>query len=70
MSTEILNRTSVANEEQTLNNSTKENFNSRKVNIEVLKKRVFMEKKRERFQNRVLIGMCCLSVAILGYIIV
>ena len=70
MSTEILNRTSVASEKQTLNNSTKENFNSRKVNIEVLKKRVFMEKKRERFQNRVLICMCCLSIAILGYIIV
>tara|TARA_Y100000590_G_scaffold271655_1_gene304966 strand:+ start:2216 stop:2428 length:213 start_codon:yes stop_codon:yes gene_type:complete len=43
---------------------------SKKVNIEVLKKRVFLEKKRERFQNRVLVAMFCLSIAILGYIVV
>tara|TARA_B000000441_G_C21604998_1_gene268163 strand:+ start:465 stop:602 length:138 start_codon:yes stop_codon:yes gene_type:complete len=42
----------------------------KKVNIDVLKKRVFEEKKRERFQNRVLMGMFCLSIAILGYIVV
>ena len=33
-------------------------------------KRVFEEKKRERFQNRVLVAMFCLSIAILGYIVV
>ena len=63
MSNETLNRTSIA-----------DNFNNKetpkKVNIDVLKKRVFEEKKRERFQNRVLIGMFCVSIAILGYIVV
>ena len=34
------------------------------------KARIFLEKKRERFQNRVLLGMFCFSLAILGYIIV
>jgi len=39
-------------------------------NIEVLKKRIFEKKKKERFMNRVIMGTFCLSVAILGYIVV
>jgi len=47
MSTETLNRTSVITEEFPQNNSGKQ-FNSQKrVNIEVLKKRIF-EKKRKK----------------------
>ena len=50
--------------------SEKKNLSPKKVNIDVLKKRVFEEKKRDRFQNRVMMGMFCLSLAILGYAIV
>ena len=39
-------------------------------NPNVVKKRVFEEKKRERFQNRILMGMFFLSITILGYIVV
>ncbi len=70
MSTEILNRTSEINDPETLGMSKKKDLSPNKVNIEVLKKRVFDEKKRERFQNRVLMGMFCISLAIIGYIIV
>ncbi len=70
MSTEILNRTSVATEENPQGSFVKKNLSPKKVNIEVLKKRAFDEQKRERFQNRVLVGMFCLSIAILGYIVV
>tara|TARA_B100000029_G_C16850816_1_gene695469 strand:- start:56 stop:268 length:213 start_codon:yes stop_codon:yes gene_type:complete len=70
MSTEILNRTSVTTEENPQDRFVKKNLSPKKVNIEVLKKRVFDEQKRERFQNRVLVGMFCLSIAILGYIVV
>ena len=70
MSTESLNRTSVINEAYKEDISKKFNSTKKKVNIEDLKKRVFLEQKRERFQNRVLLGMFCLSLAILGYIIV
>ena len=70
MSTETLNRTSVVAEVYPHKISEKKDLSPNKVNIEVLKKRVFEEKKRERFQSRVLIGMFCLSVAILGYIVV
>ena len=70
MSTETLNRTSVVAEEYAQKISVKKVLPQKKVNIDVLRKRVFEEKKRERFQNRVLTGMFCLTIAILGYIIV
>tara|TARA_B100000073_G_scaffold33276_1_gene25242 strand:+ start:170 stop:382 length:213 start_codon:yes stop_codon:yes gene_type:complete len=70
MSTETLNRTSVVTEVYPQKISEKRDLSPNKVNIDVLKKRVFEEKKRERFQNRVLISMFCLSIAILGYIVV
>tara|TARA_X000000368_G_scaffold381232_1_gene337578 strand:- start:686 stop:898 length:213 start_codon:yes stop_codon:yes gene_type:complete len=70
MSVENLNRESVVNELYQKRISNKNDLPPKKVNIDVLKKRVFEEKKRERFQNRVLIGMFCLSIAILGYVVV
>ena len=70
MSTEILNKTPDVNEIYSEEISKKTNKISKKVNIEDLKRRVFLEKKRERFQNRVLVAMFCLSIAILGYIVV
>tara|TARA_B100000700_G_C15062242_1_gene866640 strand:+ start:2412 stop:2636 length:225 start_codon:yes stop_codon:yes gene_type:complete len=70
MSTETLNRTSVVAGEYSQRISSKQDLSPKKVNIDVLKKRVFEEKKKERFQNRVLISMFCLSVVILGYIVV
>ncbi len=70
MSTESFNKLSEVNElyPEEISNKTKKI--SKKVNIEDLKRRVFLEKKRERFQNRVLVAMFCLSIAILGYIVV
>ena len=70
MSTEILNRTSVVTEAYPQKVSDKKDLSPNKVNIDVLKKRVYEEKKRERFQSRVLVLMFCLSIAILGYIVV
>ncbi len=70
MSTETLNRTSVVTELYPQKISEKRDLSPKKVNIDVLKKRVFEEKKRERFQNRVLISMFCFTLAILGYIVV
>jgi len=70
MSTEILNRISVITEGYPQKISDKKDLSPSSVNIDVLKKRVFEEKKRERFQNRILMGMFCLSIAILGYIVV
>ena len=70
MSTETLNRTSVITEDLPENNSVKQLKSQKRVNIEVLKKRIFEKKKKERFMNRVIMGTFCLSVALLGYIVV
>ena len=71
MSTETLNRTSVVTEAYPQRRlAEKKDLSPNKVNIDVLKKRVLEEKKRERFQNRVLVGMFCFTIAILGYIVV
>ena len=70
MSTESLNRISVITSEYPERISEKKDLSPSKVNIDVLKKRVFEEKKRERFQNRVMMGMFCISLAILGYLVV
>ena len=70
MSTETFNRTSVITETYPHKVSAKKDLSPSKVNIEVLKKRVFEEKKKERIQNRILIAIFCASVAILGYIVV
>ena len=70
MSIESLNRTSVISEVYPEKISAKKDLSPNKVNIDVLKKRVFEEKKKERFQSRILMGMFCLSLAILGYIVV
>ena len=70
MSTESLKKMSETSEIYPEEISQKQIKFTKKVNIEVLKKRVFLEKKRERFQNRVLVAMFCLSIAILGYIVV
>ena len=70
MSTESLNRISVVTEVYPEKISAKKDLSPNKVNIDVLKKRVFEEKKKERFQSRILMGMFCLSLAILGYIVV
>ena len=70
MSTETLKRTSVVTEVYPQKISKKKDLSPSKVNIDVLKKRVFEEKKRERFQNRVMMDMFCISLAILGYLVV
>ena len=70
MSIESLNRTSVISEVYPEKISAKKDLSPNKVNIDLLKKRVFEEKKKERFQSRILMGIFCLSLAILGYIVV
>ena len=71
MSTESLERTSVITSKvYPQKTSYNRDLSPKKVNIDVLRKRVFEEKKRERFQNRILVGIFCLSIAILGYIVV
>ena len=65
MSTESLNRTS--NIEIPEKKSRVIRKSSRKVNIDVLKKRVIIEKKKEALQSKIIIFSVCLSIGILCY---
>ena len=65
MSTESLKRTS--NIEIPEKNSRVIKMSPRKVNIDVLKKRVITKKKKEAFQSKIIIFSVCLSIGILGY---
>ena len=65
MSTESLNRTSnIENSEKKLKVIR---MSPRKVNIDVLKKRVITKKKKEAFQSKIIILSVCLSIGILSY---
>ena len=65
MSTESFNRTS--NIEILEKKSKVIQMSPRKVNIDVLKKRVIIKKKKEAFQSKIIILSVCLSIGILGY---
>ena len=65
MSTESLNRTS--NIEISEKKLRVIRISPRKVNIDVLKKRVITKKKKEAFQSKIIIFSVCLSIGILGY---
>ena len=65
MSTESLNRTS--NIEIPEKKRRVIRMSPRKVNIDVLKKRVITEKKKEALQSKIIILSVCLSIGILCY---
>ena len=66
MSTESLNRTS--NIEIPEKKSSVIRMSPRKVNIDVLKKRVIVAKKKEALQSRIILLTFCVSLGILGYL--
>ena len=65
MSTESLNRT--PNIEIPEKKSNLIRMSPRKVNIDVLKKRVITKKKKEALHSKIIILSVCLSIGILGY---
>ena len=65
MSTESLNRTSNI---ETLEKKSKViRMSPRKVNIDVLKNRVIIKKKKKALHSKIIILSVCLSIGILGY---
>ena len=66
MITERLNEVSKIN--ITKKNSKLNRMSPRRVNIDVLKKRVITEKKKEALQSKIIILSVCLSIGILGYL--
>ena len=62
MSTEILKKTSINNE---LNHSV----TSKKVNIDVLKRKVYEQERKEKLQGKIIIFAFCSLICILGFVI-
>ena len=70
MSTETLNRTSAITETYINKKvSTKQDLTPNKVNIDVLKKRVIVAKKKEALQSKIILLTFCISLGILGYLV-
>ena len=67
MITERLNEISKIN--ITKKNSKLNRMSPRRVNIDVLKKRVITEKKKEALQSKIIILSVCLSIGILSYFV-
>ena len=67
MSTESLNRTS--NIEIPEKKSKVVRLSPRKVNIDVLKKRFIVAKKKEALQSKIILLTFCISLGILGYLV-
>ena len=69
MSTESLHRTSRIENTSIDLKSIKEEKTHKRVNIDVLKRRVVEQDKKEKFQSRIIIGVFFVSIGILGYFV-
>ena len=69
MSIESLNRTSEIDKSKIHLNSIKENKTPKKVNIDVLKRRVAEQDKKERFQSKIIVGVFFVSLGLIGYLV-
>ena len=54
---------------ETLNNNLIKHKSANKVNVEVLKKRIIMKKKKEIFQTRIVYLSIIVSIGLIGYFI-
>tara|TARA_B100001996_G_C18622345_1_gene578245 strand:+ start:228 stop:404 length:177 start_codon:yes stop_codon:yes gene_type:complete len=54
---------------ESLDYNPKKNINVNKVNVDVLKNRVFEKKKKIRLQNRVIFGSVLVSIGVIGYFV-
>ena len=54
---------------ETLKNNLKQDINNNKVNVDVLKNRVFKKNKKEKLQYRVVLGSVLVSIGVIGYFV-
>ena len=52
---------------ETLKNDLNKNSDVKKININVLKNRVFERHKKEKFQNKIIVGSVLISIGLLSY---
>ena len=54
---------------ETFKNNLKKNVSVNKVNVDVLKNRLFLSKKKQKFQYRIVLGSLLVSIGLLGYFV-
>ena len=54
---------------ETLKNNFNKGVYINKVNVDTLKNKILQKEKKEKFQNRVILGSVLVSIALLGYLV-
>jgi len=54
---------------KTFKNNLKKDVSVNKVNVDVLKNRLFLSKKKQKFQYRIVLGSLLVSIGLLGYFV-
>ena len=54
---------------ETFKNNLKKDVSVNKVNVDVLKNRLFLSKKKQKFQYRIVLGSLLVSIGLLGYFV-
>lgn len=54
---------------ETFKNNLKKNVSVNKVNVDVLKNRLFLSKKKQKFQYRIVLGSLLVSIGLIGYFV-
>jgi len=50
-------------------NNLKKDVSVNKVNVNVLKNRLFLSKKKQKFQYRIVLGSLLVSIGLIGYFV-
>ena len=54
---------------ETFKNNLKKDVSVNKVNVDVLKNRLFLSKKKQKFQYRIALGSLLVSIGLIGYFV-
>ncbi len=54
---------------ETFKNNLKKDVSVNKVNVDVLKNKLFLSKKKQKFQYRIVLGSLLVSIGLLGYFV-
>ena len=54
---------------KTFKNNLKKDVSVNKVNVDVLKNRLFLSKKKQKFQYRIVLGSLLVSIGLIGYFV-
>jgi len=54
---------------ETFKNNLKKDVSVNKVNVDVLKNKLFLSKKKQKFQYRIVLGSLLVSIGLIGYFV-